>query len=47
MITMEHKKILDCEIGYSKCFASANKIEGGLRFRDSLLKDMYYHTPID
>ena len=38
------KKILECEIEYSKCFSKTYEDEEIIRFSDEQLKDMYYHN---
>ena len=38
------KKILECELQYSKCFSEFYENEKVIRFRDSKLTDMYYHN---
>lgn len=39
-----HKKIVECEIEYTKCFSQVFENEDIIRFRDNQLNDMYYHN---
>ena len=41
---MNNEKILNCEIEYYKCFSKSVETRNGVRFRDDLLTDMYYHN---
>lgn len=38
------KKIIECELEYSKCFSEFFENENVIRFRDNKLNDMYYHN---
>jgi spore maturation protein CgeE len=38
------KEIVECENEYVKCFCSSYENENIIRYRDDLLKDMYYHN---
>lgn len=38
------KKIINCELAYTKCFSDCFEDQNILRFRDSLIQDMYDHN---
>ncbi len=38
------EKIIECELQYTKCFSEFYENQNIARFRDNLLKDMYYHN---
>ncbi|ASA22375.1 GNAT family N-acetyltransferase [Paenibacillus donghaensis] len=39
-----NKKIMECEIEYTKCFSEFFENQNIVRFRDHQLNDMYYHN---
>ena len=42
--TIDNGKIQKCEIEYSKSFSESVEMANFVRYRDALLKDMYYHN---